>query len=141
MLARSLLLLSAFALTSCASCIDFGCFSGFRWDASVPSEWTAEQVEEGIARLCVNGACEESPIEPRDLRLQDDGSLWLALIWELTDEERASLADGDVVSLTLLAADGTPIMGIAETTVTYEVIEGVCDVGYCISATFEGSTL
>jgi hypothetical protein len=89
----------------------------------------------------VNGACEERPIESRDLRREDDGSLWLALRWAVTDADKASLADGDLVSLTLLAADGRPIMGIAETAVTYEVIEGVCDVGYCISASFEGSTL
>lgn len=63
-------------------------------------------------------------------------------MWPVNTHEgnQVPLADGDLVSLTLLAEDGTTIMGIAETAVTYEVFDAGCG-HFCLWADFEGSTL
>lgn len=139
---RLLLLSSMLSLTAC--CNALGCSSGFGWQAPVPAGWTAEEIEAARVRLCLNGACEERPFSSElpsvgEVEHGSDGSLSIRVSWTVWDD--IPQADGDLVSLTLLAEDGTPIMGIAETAVTYEVTVLNCDYGTCFRAGFEGSTL
>lgn len=142
MLARSLLLLSALALSSC--CAPVECTDGFSWVAPLPEPWTAEEVEAGRVQLCVNGACEERPFAADFVRVGEvlhgsDGSLSIRVGWSVEVDE-TPLAYGDLVSLTLLAADGTVIAGIAESAVAYQVTNQ-CDDPTCRHAYLVGSTL
>jgi len=146
MIARSLLLLSALALTSCEHfiCITYGCQNGFSWQAPLPPAWTGEEVEEGgIVRLCVNGECEERPFwfgGGGHVVDESDGSVSISVYWEV--EPGVPLVDGDRVSLALLAPDGTPIAALDEEPVTYTITaERVCDIGTCRHVELEGSTL
>lgn len=158
--ARLALVLATLALASCAKC-DAGCIHGIFWSAVVPEGHGWEELAAGSARVCRNDECVSGELseigssrypyahlasESADgtahaqVHAEHQGSSILLSV-DYQEDFGSNLADGDRYTIEILAADGTTIMGLAETAVAYDREPIRCNDLVCLTVSLEGNTL